>query len=139
MSYTFIKDKDDHLKMVVANSLQGLLNLFGDFNFTQTGSGQSLTDSSMIIENFSVPATYWGFSVQENASLGLVGAAAAGLGQCACGTFGMKFLLANPVLAALAMLPPIAGLSGAMISYIHKMGALGDAGNDNATQLKIAV
>ncbi len=42
MSYTFIKDKDDHLKMVVSNSLQGLLNLFGDFNFTQTGSGQSL-------------------------------------------------------------------------------------------------
>ncbi len=78
----------------------------------------------MIIENFSVPATYWGFSVQENAELGLVGAAAAGLVNVPAGTFGMKFLLANPVLAALAMLPPIAGLSGAMISYIHKMGAL---------------
>jgi hypothetical protein len=33
----------------------------------------------------------------------------------------------NPALAALAMLPPIAGISGAMISYIHKMGALHDA------------
>jgi hypothetical protein len=29
-----------------------------DFDFTQTGSGQSLNDSSMIVENFAVPATY---------------------------------------------------------------------------------
>jgi hypothetical protein len=39
----------------------------------------------------------------------------------------MKFLLANPALAALSLLPPVAGISGAMISYIHKMGALHDA------------
>jgi hypothetical protein len=36
-------------------------------------------------------------------------------------------LLANPVLAAISLLPPIAGMSGAMISYIHKVGALNDA------------
>jgi hypothetical protein len=127
MSYSFVRDKDDHLKMVVANSLQGFLNLLGGPDLSQTGSGQSLTDLGMVIENFSVPATYWGFSVAENEKLGLTGAAAAGLANVPAGTFGMKFLLANPVLAALAMLPPIAGLSGSLISYIHKVGAFNDA------------
>jgi hypothetical protein len=119
----------------VSNSLQGLLNLLGGPDLTTTGAGQSLTETSMIIENFAVPATYWGYSVAENAKLGLVGAAAAGLANVPAGTFGMKFLLANPVLMALALLPPIAGLSGAMISYIHKMGALNDAAHRFAKAL----
>jgi hypothetical protein len=51
-------------------------------------------------------------------------------------SFGMKFLLANPVLAAISLLPPIAGLSGAMISYIHKVGALNDAAQRFSKALK---
>jgi hypothetical protein len=45
-------------------------------------------------------------------------------------SFGMKFLLANPVLAAISLLPPIAGIQGAMISYIHKVGLFSDANCD---------
>jgi hypothetical protein len=127
MTYAFVKDKTGQLKMVVSNALQGFLTLLGGPDLTTTGSGQALNQSSMIIENFAVPATYWGYSIAENEKLGLVGAAAAGLANVPAGTFGMKFLLANPALAAMALLPPIAGLSGAMISYIHKLGALNDA------------
>jgi A nuclease family of the HNH/ENDO VII superfamily with conserved AHH len=110
MNYIFKQDKYGNLGLYVANAFNGLASLFGNHDFSQTGDGTSLR-GAMKVANFDVPVSYWG----------------AAIAQAPRGTLGMKFLLANPALAALALLPPIAGLSGAMFETIHKVIALADA------------
>jgi hypothetical protein len=93
----------------------------------EKGTGTVILGGSMIVERFRVPASFWGYSVRENEKFGITDGLQYGLADLPAGTFGMKFLLANPALAALAMLPPIAGLSGGLLSLIHKVGAVDDA------------
>jgi hypothetical protein len=120
MSYVFKRDKQGNLDLFVANSFTNLLELFLG---RTTLKAISELKGAMKIESYTPSASYWGASIK-----GKDGTPVKGLADMLPGTFGMKFLLANPYLGALALLPPIAGLSGALLGYVHKLVVLSAAG-----------
>jgi hypothetical protein len=63
---------------------------------SEKGTGTVILGGSMIVERFQVPASFWGYSVRENEKFGITDGLQYGLADLPAGTFGMKFLLANP-------------------------------------------
>jgi hypothetical protein len=119
-NYIFQEDKFGNLNMYVANAYQGLMDIFATGQVAQNIKNLK---GVMKVENYVPVASPWGSSIK-----GQDGVIQKGIADVAAGAFGMKFLMANGFLAALALLPPILGMSGAMIGYIHKTLALSDAG-----------
>ncbi len=116
INYIFKVDKYGDLELFVANAFTGLMGLFSDADFSQDGAGNNLR-GAMKIESFNLPVSYWGV----------------GLASAPAGTFGMKFLLANPLLGFMAIASPIIGGAfgylAEMIGFADRLIALADAGS----------
>ena len=83
-------------RVYVVNSFQNLIKVFGDYDFSHTSDGINL-QGGMALENFNPAVSYWGMALSAFTGLG---------GR---GDLGMIFKKANPLLGALAWLPPLPG------------------------------
>ncbi|MEZ5840751.1 MAG: tandem-95 repeat protein [Hyphomicrobiales bacterium] len=97
MNYVF-KDNPETggTDLYVVNAFDGLAGLFTDASFGETGDGTSIRGAMRVV-NYDVVASYWGAALADAALRGEVG------------DLGMQFKLANPLLALLALLPPVLG------------------------------
>jgi hypothetical protein len=111
MSYGFFPEKDGSHSLYVANAFTGLADyILTGIDFSQTSGGTSLAGGMRIV-NWEVTASEWG----------------AQLYNAPAGSLGMKFKLANPVLALLSILPPVAGFDPKILVVLDKALYLADA------------
>ncbi|MCV0425006.1 MAG: tandem-95 repeat protein, partial [Roseibium sp.] len=107
MNYIF-KDGD----LYVVNLFDGLLSLISDESFDETGDGISIR-GAMRVRDYDSVGSYWGAALAAN--------------PFETGDLGMQFKLANPYLAALAVLPPILGGLNQVLPLVDEVLALASA------------
>jgi|GEM_PF-2436836 len=107
MNYIF---KGDDLYVV--NLFDGLLSLISGESFDETGDGTSIR-GAMRVRDYDSVGSYWGAALAAD--------------PFDTGDLGMQFKLANPYLAALALLPPVLGGLNQVLPLVDEVLALAAA------------